>query len=63
MDVLISQLSLSSLDYERLREKKSFLLKTLDGSFMSATPMRKSLRKGLNEAEVDFLLDDLLPVD
>jgi site-specific recombinase XerD len=61
MDVLTSQLPLSSLDYERLRERKSFLLKTLDGSFMSATPMRKSLRKGLNEAEVDFLLAVLNP--
>lgn len=37
MDVLTSQLPLSSLDYERLRERKSFLLKMLDGSFMSAT--------------------------
>ena len=61
MDVLTSQLPLSSLDYERLRERKSFLLKTLDGSFMSATPMRKSLRKGLNKAEVDFLLAVLHP--
>lgn len=26
---------------------------------MSATPMRKSFRKGLNEAEVDFLLEVL----
>ncbi|MFS9407607.1 tyrosine-type recombinase/integrase [Klebsiella pneumoniae] len=56
MDVLISQLPLSSLDYERLRERKSFFLKMLEGSFMSATPMKKSLRKGLNEVEVDFLL-------
>src|SRR5690606_18674074 len=50
-----------SLDYERLRERKSFLLKTLDRSFMSATPMRKSLRKGLNESEVDFLFAVLHP--
>lgn len=61
MDVLTSQLPLSSLDYERLRERKSYLLKTLDGSFMSATPIRTSLRKGLNEAEVDFLLKVLYP--
>ncbi|MES9943322.1 MAG: site-specific integrase, partial [Candidatus Thiodiazotropha sp. 6PLUC7] len=61
MDMLTSQLSMSSLDYERLRERKSFLLKTLDGSFMSATPLKKSLRKGLNEAEVDFLLEVLNP--
>ncbi len=61
MDVLISQSPLSSLDYERLRERKLFLLKTLDGSFMSATPMRKSLRKGLIETEVDFLLAVLHP--
>ncbi|WP_231573043.1 tyrosine-type recombinase/integrase, partial [Yersinia similis] len=61
MDVLISQLPLSSLNYERLRERKSFLLKTLDDSFMSATPIRTSLRKGLNEAEVDFLLEILRP--
>jgi integrase len=61
MDVLMSQLPLSSLNYERLRERKSFLLKTLDSSFMSATPIRKSLRKGLNEAEVNFLLEVLHP--
>lgn len=61
MDVLTSQLSMSSEDYERLRERKSFLLKTLDGSFMSAPPLKKSLRKGLNEAEVDFLLEVLNP--
>ncbi|WP_093317398.1 tyrosine-type recombinase/integrase [Thorsellia anophelis] len=61
MDVLTSQLPLSSLDYERLRERKSFLLKTLDGSFMSATPVKKSLQKGLNDAEVDFLLAVLHP--
>ncbi len=61
MDVLISQLPLSSLDYERLRERKSFFLKMLEGSFMSATPMKKSLRKGLNEVEVDFLLAVLRP--
>ncbi|BBU97689.1 integrase [Vibrio cholerae] len=61
MDVLISQLPLSSLDYERLRERKSFFLKMLEGSFMSATPMKKSLRKGLNEVEVDFLLAVLHP--
>lgn len=61
IDVLISQLPLSSLDYERLRERKSFFLKMLDGSFMSATPMKKSLRKGLNELEVDFLLAVLHP--
>ncbi|HFG1810876.1 TPA: tyrosine-type recombinase/integrase [Vibrio cholerae] len=61
MDVLISQLPLSSLDYERLRERKLFFLKMLDGSFMSATPMKKSLRKGLNELEVDFLLAVLHP--
>ncbi len=61
MDVLISQISMSSLDYERLIERKSFLLKTLDGSFMSATPIRISQRKGLSEAEVDFLLDVLHP--
>ena len=61
MDVLTNQLPLSSLDYERLRERKSFLLKMLDGSFMSATPMRKSLRKGLNEEEVDFLIAVLNP--
>tara|TARA_R110001592_G_C13171014_1_gene749845 strand:+ start:223 stop:1446 length:1224 start_codon:yes stop_codon:yes gene_type:complete len=61
MDVLTSQLPMSSLDYERLRERKSFILKTLDGSFMSRQPMRKSLRKGLNEAEVDFLLEILHP--
>ena len=61
MDVLISQLPLSSLDYERLRERKSFFLKILEGSFMSATPMKKSLRKGLNEVEVDFLLAVLHP--
>lgn len=61
MDVLTSQLPMSSVDYERLRERKSFLLKTLDGSFMSAPPMRKSLRKGLNESEVDFLLEVLHP--
>ena len=30
MDVLTSQLPLSSLDYERLRERKSFLLKMLN---------------------------------
>ena len=63
MDVLTSQLSLSSLDYERLRERKSFLLKTLDGSFMSATPMKKNIRKGLTEDEVDFLLSVLRPDD
>lgn len=61
MDVLISQLPLSSLDYERLRERKSFFLKMLEGSFMSGTPMKKSLRKGLNEVEVDFLLAVLHP--
>lgn len=61
MDVLISQLPLSSLDYERLRERKSFFLKMLEGSFMSATPMKKSLCKGLNEVEVDFLLAVLHP--
>lgn len=61
MDVLTSLLPLSSQDYERLRERKSFLLKTLDDSFMSATPMRKSLRKGLNEAEVNFLLTVVHP--
>ncbi|WP_333781186.1 site-specific integrase, partial [Yersinia intermedia] len=61
MDVLTSQLPLSSLEYERLRERKSFLLKMLDGSFMSATPVRTSLRKGLNEVEVDFLLAVLHP--
>lgn len=61
MDVLISQLPMSSLDYERLRERKSFFLKTLDGSFMSATPMKTSLRKGLNDAEVNFLLEVLHP--
>ena len=61
MDVLTSQLLMSSEDYERLRERKSFLLKTLDGSFMSAAPLKKSLRKGLNEAEVDFLLEVLNP--
>lgn len=61
MDVFTSQLPMSSLDYECFRERKSFLLKTLDGSFMSAPPMRKSLRKGLNETEVDFLLEVLHP--
>ncbi|PHM56854.1 integrase/recombinase XerC [Xenorhabdus sp. KK7.4] len=61
MDVLTSQLPMSSLNYELLRERKSFLLKTLDGSFMSATPMRTSLSKGLSEAEVAFLLEILHP--
>ncbi|HBP29732.1 MAG TPA: integrase [Advenella kashmirensis] len=61
MDVLTSQLPMSSQDYERLRERKSFLIKTLDGSFMSAPPMRKSIRKGLNDTEVAFLLDVLNP--
>lgn len=46
MDVFISQLPLSSLDYERLRERKSFFLKMLDGSFMSATPMKKVFVRG-----------------
>src|SRR5690554_4168328 len=61
MDVVISQLPFSSLDYERLRERKLFLLKTLDNSFMSATPVQKSLRKGLNGSEVEFLLSVLRP--
>jgi integrase len=61
MDVLTSQLPMSSQHYDRIRERKSFLLKTLDSSFMSAPPMKKSLRKGLNEAEVDFLLEVLNP--
>ncbi|OSI09798.1 tyrosine-type recombinase/integrase [Neisseria zoodegmatis] len=61
MDVHISQLPLSSLDYERLRERKLFLLNTLDSSFMSTTPKKTSLRKGLDEAEVDFLLAVLRP--
>lgn len=61
MDMLTSQLPMSSLDYELLRNRKSFLLKTFDSGFMSATPMRTSLSKGLNEAEVDFLLEVLDP--
>lgn len=61
MDVLISQLPLSSSDYERLTVRKSFLLKMLDSSFMAATPIRKSLRKGLSDAEVHFLLAVLNP--
>ncbi|HEJ2755849.1 TPA: site-specific integrase [Pseudomonas aeruginosa] len=61
IDVLISQSPMSSLEYDRLRARKSFFLKTLDGSFVSATPIRTSLRKGLNENEVDFLLDILHP--
>lgn len=61
MDVLASQLPMSSEDYERMRERKSFLLKMLDGSFMSAPPLKKSFRKGLNEAEVAFLLEVLDP--
>lgn len=61
MDVLTSQLAMSSQNYERLRERKSFLLKTLDHSFISAPPVKKSLRKGLSEAEVDFLLEILSP--
>lgn len=61
MDVLTSQLSMSSSDYERLRERKTFILKILDSSFMSATPARTSVRKGLNDNEVDFLIEVLDP--
>lgn len=46
MDVQISQLPLSSLDYERLRERKLFLLNTLDSSFMSTTPKKQVYVKG-----------------
>lgn len=61
MDVLTSQLPLSSPDYERLRERRSFLLKTLNNSFMSAPPLKRSLRKGLTDDQVDFMLDVLNP--
>lgn len=61
MDMFSSQLPMSSPDYERLRDRKSFILKTLDGCFMSAVPQRTRLRKGLSQAEVDFLLGVIQP--
>lgn len=61
MDVHISLLPMSSRDYDRLRERKSFILKMLKTGFMSAQPLKKKLRKGLNEDEVRFLLDVMNP--
>lgn len=61
MDVITSQLPLSSVDHEFFRERKNFLLKTLDSSFISAPPVQKSLRKGLSDAEINFLLEVLDP--
>ena len=59
MDMLTSQLPLSSLEYERLRERKLYFLKILDGSYISAPPLKRNLRKGLTEEETDFLLEVL----
>lgn len=61
MDVLISQLPMSSEDYEVLRERKALILKALEGSFISAPPIKKKLRKGLRDDEVDFMLEVLNP--
>lgn len=61
MDLTISQLPLSSTEYDRLRERKLSILDIFDRAFLSAPPQKQHLRKGLTESEVIFLLEILNP--
>lgn len=61
MDMQMSQMSALAQDYDYFRDKREFVLKTLNGAFISYAPVRKRLRKGLDEMEVVFLLQVLNP--
>ena len=61
MSVLISQLPYSSNKFKSLSERKSVFNEWLSGSFISAPPSRKYLKKGLSEEESNFLMNILDP--
>lgn len=61
LDVLISQLPYTSDKYEFLRERKSFILRLMDNSFIASPPQNKSVQKGLNTEEVNSLINILTP--
>ena len=61
MSVLISQLPYSSKKFKSLSERKSVFNEWLSGSFISAPPSRKYLKKGLSEEESNFLMNILDP--
>lgn len=61
MDIQMNQMSALAQDYDYFRDKREFVLKTLNSAFISSAPLRKNLRKGLDDVEVEFLLKVLSP--
>jgi integrase len=60
-DVHLSGLALDDLSYERKREQQERLLRWLDSSFINAPPDNVKQRKGLSEAEAQYLTNLLNP--
>lgn len=60
-DVTIGSLPSDSQNFDQIRENKNRLLNLLESSFISAPPTNRSIRKGLNAKEIDYLMTILDP--
>lgn len=60
-DLYLSQLPLTDIRYERLRDHGFRNIKWLDSSFMSASPVKKGNPKALNDQQIRNLIQCLEP--
>lgn len=61
IDMQMSQTAFSSQYYDYLRDYQKFIHKILNSSFIASPPLRKNIRKGLSETEIEFLIRILNP--
>ncbi len=62
-DVTIGSLPSGSQSFDQIRENKNRLLNLLESSFISAPPSNRSIRKGLDANEIEYLMTILEPTN
>lgn len=62
-DVTIVSLPSGSQSFDQIRKNKNRLLNLLESSFISAPPSNRSIRKGLDANEIEYLMTILEPTN